>query len=208
MSASFSPLPIPSSNLTANSIASIRLKYAVSSAGRAPGRHLRRLAGDARDRVDRVAEEVAVVDLRPAAQLAHRVAQLGLDERVDDHCGPALGAVHGEREVVHVLDARVAHLLERLLGELRLEREHEPGRRLAGGVRDDVQLDRGRGAHRAEAIAATVAPVSRTRSRGSSSSSRPRLPALTKTVSCPSAEASTTVGSRRRWPSGEIPPVT
>ncbi len=148
------------------------------------------------------------MDLRPAAELAHRVAQLGLDERVDDDRGPPLGAVHREREIVHGLDARVADLLERLLGELGLEREHEPGRGLAGGVRDDVQLDGSRGAHRAEAIAATLAPVSRTRSRGSSSSSRPRLPALTKTVSCSSAEASTTVGSGLRWPSGEIPPVT
>ena len=157
MSASFRPLPIPSSYLTANSIASIRLKYAVSSAGRAPGRHLRRLARNAGDRVDRMAEEIAVVDLRAAAQLAHRLAQLGLDERVDDDGGPALGAVHREREVVHGLDARVAHLLERLLGKLRLEREHEPGCGLARGVRDDVQLDWGRGAHRAEAIAATAA---------------------------------------------------
>ena len=33
-------------------------------------------------------------------------------------------------------------LLERLIRELRLEREHEPLRRLAGRVRDDVELDR------------------------------------------------------------------
>ena len=37
MSASWRPLPTPSSNLTANSIASIRLKYAELSGGRAPG---------------------------------------------------------------------------------------------------------------------------------------------------------------------------
>ena len=41
-----------------------------------------------------------------------------------------------------VLDARVAHLLERLIGELRLEREHEPRRVLARRVGDDVELDR------------------------------------------------------------------
>ena len=37
MSASKSPFPTPSSNLTANSIASIRLKYAELSGGSAPG---------------------------------------------------------------------------------------------------------------------------------------------------------------------------
>ena len=37
MSASSSPLPTPSSYFTANSIASIRLKYVESSGARAPG---------------------------------------------------------------------------------------------------------------------------------------------------------------------------
>ena len=46
--------------------------------------HPRRLARDARDRVDRMAEQVAVVQLRASAERAHRLAQLGLDERVDD----------------------------------------------------------------------------------------------------------------------------
>ena len=44
-------------------------------------------------------------------------------------------------EVVDVLDARMPDLLERLVGELRLEREHEPLGRLARRVRDDVELD-------------------------------------------------------------------
>ena len=45
-------------------------------------------------------------------------------------------------------------LLERLIRELRLERGHEPRGRLAGRVRDDVELDGlARGHHAAEAIA-------------------------------------------------------
>ena len=55
---------------------------------------------------------------------------------------------------------------------------------------------------------ATVAPVARTRSAGASSISRPRRPALQNTVAKPSAEASTTTGSRLRWPTGEMPPAT
>ena len=53
-----------------------------------------------------------------------------------------------------------------------------------------------------------VAPVSAIRSCGASSICRPRRPALTRTVSHSSADTSTTVGSRRRWPSGLIPPTT
>ena len=68
----------------------MRLKYAELSGGREPGRHLRRHAGDARDRVDRLAEQVAVVELARAAERAHRVAELRLDERVDDDRRPAL----------------------------------------------------------------------------------------------------------------------
>ena len=45
-------------------------------------------------------------------------------------------------EIVDGLDTRVADLLERLVRELRLERDDEPRRCLAGRVRDDVQLDR------------------------------------------------------------------
>ena len=58
------------------------------------------------------------------------------------------------------------------------------------------------------AIAATAAPVSSTRSCGRSSICSPRLPALTRIVSQPSALSSTVVGSRFRWPSGLIPPTT
>src|SRR5581483_12086023 len=57
----------------------------------------------------------------------------------------ALGAVDHEPQVVDGLHARVPDLLEGLLGELGLERQHEPGRGLAGGVGDDVELDCGRG---------------------------------------------------------------
>ena len=82
--------------------------------------------------------------LRAAAEDAHLLAQLRLHERVDDDCRPALGAFDRKLEVLHRLHARMPDLLERLLGELRLERHHEPRGRLAGRVRDDVQLDRGR----------------------------------------------------------------
>jgi hypothetical protein len=55
---------------------------------------------------------------------------------------------------------------------------------------------------------ATVAPAARTRSAGASSISSPRRPALQNTLSNPIAEASTTTGSRLRWPTGEMPPAT
>ena len=55
--------------------------------------------GHARDGVDRVAEEIAVVNARAAAEPAHRVPKLGVDERVDhDGCMPAR-AQHGPLEV-------------------------------------------------------------------------------------------------------------
>ena len=77
---------------------------------------------------------------RSTARAAHRVAQLRLDERVEDDGGTAARPAHGELEILHRLDARVAHLLERLVGELRLERMNEPRGRLSGGVRHDVEL--------------------------------------------------------------------
>jgi len=56
---------------------------------------------------------------------AHGLAELGLDDRVDDHGRPTLGPVDGEQEIVDRFDARVPYLLERLVGELRLERRDE-----------------------------------------------------------------------------------
>ncbi len=82
------------------------------------------------------------MEARAAAERAHRLAELGLDERVDDNRGAAAHPVDGELEVFLGLDARVADLDELLLRELRLERLDEPRRRFAGGVGDDVQLDR------------------------------------------------------------------
>ena len=89
-----------------------------------------------------MAEQVAVVHARAAAELAHRVAELALDERVDHDRRPPARLLHGDVEILDVLDARMADLLERLIRELRLEREHEALRRLAGRVGDDVELDR------------------------------------------------------------------
>lgn len=88
-----------------------------------------------------MAEEVAVVDARAAAELAHGVAHLGLDERVHHDRGTAARLLHRDQQIVDVLDTRVADLLERLVRELRLERQHQPLRRLSRRVRDDVQLD-------------------------------------------------------------------
>ena len=56
--------------------------------------------------------------------------------------GPASRTPHDLRQIVDALDHRMPDLLERLLGELRLERVDEAGRRLARRVRDHVQLDR------------------------------------------------------------------
>ena len=112
--------------------------------------HLRRLSGDARDRVDRMAEQIAVVNLRAAAELAHRVTELGVDERVDHHGGPALRAVDGELKIVDALDARMADDVELRVGELGLERGDEAGGGLARGVRHDVQLDDVVAGHRQE----------------------------------------------------------
>ena len=97
------------------------------------------------------------MELRAAAEVPHRLAQLRLDDRVDDDRGPALRAVDDEAEVVHRLDARMPDLLERLLGELRLERGDEPRGGLAGRVRDDVELD-GRNAHRSAPAPAKPTP--------------------------------------------------
>jgi hypothetical protein len=58
------------------------------------------------------------------------------------------------------------------------------------------------------AIEADDPSTARSRSAGRSSRSRPRRPAETKTVSYRPAESSSTVGSRRFWPIGEIPPTT
>ena len=105
--------------------------------------HLRRLSRHLRDRLDRMAEQVAVVELRPPAERAHRLAELRLDERVDDDRRTALHPVDGELEVGDRLDARVPDLEELLLRELRLERLHESLGGLAGRIGDHVQLDRG-----------------------------------------------------------------
>src|SRR4029077_10736357 len=112
--------------------------------------HGRRATQDASDCVDRMAEQGAVGESCAAAESAHRLAELRLDEGVYDHGGPAAHPVDGELEVVLGLDPRMADLDEVLLGELRLERLDESRGGLAGGVGDDVQLD-GRVRHRRSA---------------------------------------------------------
>ena len=78
---------------------------------------------------------------RPPAELTHRIAKPGLDERVNHDCRPATRLLHCDVQVFGVLDPRMANLLERLVGELRLEREHEPLCGLPRRVRHDVELD-------------------------------------------------------------------
>ena len=89
-----------------------------------------------------MSEQVAVVDAGAAAELPHRVAHRGLDERVHHDGRAPTRLLHGDVEVVDVLDARMPDLLERLIGELRLEREHETLCSLPRRIRDDVELDR------------------------------------------------------------------
>ncbi len=75
-----------------------------------------------------------------------------------------------------------------------------------GGRRAGASATGGRYAPRR--IVLTSALVSLTRSSGASSISSPRRPAETKIVANASALSSSSVGSGRRWPSGEIPPAT
>ena len=103
--------------------------------------HLGGDARDARDRVDGMAEQVAVVDAGAPAELPHRVPQLRLDEGVDHHRRAPARLLDGDVQVLDVLDAGMPDLHERLVRELRLEREDEPGGRLPRRVGDDVELD-------------------------------------------------------------------
>ena len=102
-------------------MAEMRRKYASLSGRPGARRHARRLAGDLRDRLDRRAEDVAVVELRPAAERPHRLAELRLDDRVDDDRRPSAHTVDNEPEVGRRLDSRVADLAKLLLRELGLE---------------------------------------------------------------------------------------
>ena len=87
-------------------------------------------------------KQIAVVDARPTAELAHRLAKLRGNQRVDHDCGTPARLLHGDVQVVDVLDARMPDLLEGLIRKLRFEGEHESLRSLACRVRDDVELDR------------------------------------------------------------------
>ena len=55
---------------------------------------------------------------------------------------------------------------------------------------------------------ATLASAARIRSAGAISISSPRRPPLQNTVAKLMADASSTTGSRLRWPTGEMPPAT
>src|SRR6266576_201750 len=87
-------------------------------------------------------EQVAVVNPGATAEPTHRIAQLRVDERVDDDGSVSASAGDGPLQIVDRLRPRVTYLLERLLGKLGLERKHEARGRLSRGVGDDVELDR------------------------------------------------------------------
>ena len=82
------------------------------------------------------------MDPRATAETAHRVAHLLVDERVHDDRGVSARRRDGALEVGDRLAAGMPHLLELLIGELRLQRLYEARGRLARGVGDDVQLNR------------------------------------------------------------------
>src|SRR4029450_10675758 len=64
------------------------------------GSHLRHLPGDLRHRVDRLAQDVAVVDLRATAQLVPWVAGVRLGQGGGGYRRPSLSPVDGETKVV------------------------------------------------------------------------------------------------------------
>ena len=75
-----------------------------------------------------------------------RLAQLRLDEGVDDDGRASLHPVDRELQVGDGLDPRMADLGELLVGELRLERLGEALGGFAGRIGDHVQLDEAHGA--------------------------------------------------------------
>ncbi len=81
------------------------------------------------------------------------------------------------------------------------------GGRLLHLVRERRRPRDAQGHHR-RLSGAVTASVTRTRSSGASSRSKPRRPPDTNTVACASAESSTTVGCGRFCPTGEMPPTT
>ena len=78
-----------------------------------------------------------------AAESAHCVAKLRVDEGVDDDGRMAARAQHGPFEVRDRLRSGVPHLLERLFRELSLEGKNKARRSLSRGIGDDMELDRG-----------------------------------------------------------------
>ena len=85
-----------------------------------------------------------------AAEPAHRIPKLRIDEGVDDDGRMPARAQHGPFEVRDRLRSGVPHLLERLFRELSLEGKNKTRRSLSRGIGDDMELDRGLG-HPSEA---------------------------------------------------------
>ena len=59
-------------------------------------------------------QQVAVVDARTPAELPHGVPKPWLNERIHHHGRSPASLLYGDVQVIGVLDARVADLLERL----------------------------------------------------------------------------------------------
>src|SRR5205823_13752633 len=79
---------------------------------------------------------------RPAAETAHGVPKLRVNERVDHNRCMTAGTAHGTVEVIDRFRPGMTHFLELLFRKLGLERLDEPRGGLPGGVGDDVELDR------------------------------------------------------------------
>ena len=90
------------------------------------------------DRVERMAEQVAVVEAVATAERPHELAVTGLDERVDDDGAAPAHPSGGEVEIVGARDPRMPDDLDLEVRELPLDRLDDPSGGLACRVGDDV----------------------------------------------------------------------
>ena len=94
-----------------------------------------------RDRVQGRAEHVERHQPVLAGQLDHRLAQPGIDQRVEDGGPPAGGGLERLAQLLARLDPGVAEELGLEIGELALRGPRHPRGGVAGRVGDDVDLE-------------------------------------------------------------------